>query len=117
MSDYSNIERIKRKIIYGVYCIAMLSFLFFNSPWSSQVTKRRKKAKTKAYSKRTYHKRYRRYGKQKYPHTAGKRKDRSMRRIRYTRNNQPYIILANGRARFISKKSAKTSRKRRGGRY
>ena len=55
--------------------------------------------------------------KQRYPRTAGKRKDRSHKRIRYTKNNQPYIILANGRARFISKKSARISRKRKGGRY
>jgi hypothetical protein len=51
------------------------------------------------------------------PHTAGKRKDRSHRRIRQTKNGQPYVILANGRARFISKKSAKASRSRSGGRY
>jgi len=51
------------------------------------------------------------------PHTAGKRKDRSKRRLRYTKNGQPYVILASGKARFVSSKSAKTSRKRKGGRY
>ena len=51
------------------------------------------------------------------PHTAGKRKDRSHRRIRHTKNGQPYIILESGKARFISKKSARNSRKRSGGRY
>jgi hypothetical protein len=51
------------------------------------------------------------------PHTAGKRRDTSTRRIRVTKNGQPYVILASGKARFISKKSAKASRKRKGGRY
>lgn len=58
-----------------------------------------------------------RYSKQRQPHTAGKRKDTSRRRIRFTKNNQPYIILASGKAKFISKKSARSSRKRKGGRY
>jgi hypothetical protein len=66
-----------------------------------------------------YRKKYlgKRRKKQKQPRTAGKRKDTSHRRIRYTKNNQPYIILSNGRARFISKKSAKSSRTRKGGKY
>jgi len=51
------------------------------------------------------------------PHTAGKGKDRSTKRIRHTKNGQPYIILANGRAKFIKKSSARSSRKRKGGRY
>ena len=37
------------------------------------------------------------------------------RRIRTTKKGQPYIILANGRARFIKKSSAKLARKRKGG--
>lgn len=51
------------------------------------------------------------------PRTAGKGKDRSTKRIRHTKTGQPYIILKSGKARFISKKSAKASRKRKGGRY
>jgi len=51
------------------------------------------------------------------PHTAGKGKDRSHRRIRYTSKGQPYIITGNGRAKFISMKSAHSSQKRRGGKY
>lgn len=39
----------------------------------------------------------------------------SRKKIRMTKNGQPYIILANGRARFISKKSAKLRRSRKGG--
>ena len=53
----------------------------------------------------------------KYARTAGKRKDRSTKRIRMTKNGQPYIILKSGKARFISKRSARLSRKRKGGRY
>lgn len=53
----------------------------------------------------------------KTPHTAGKGKDRSTRRIRQTKNGQPYIILKSGKARFIKKSSARASRKRKGGRY
>jgi len=70
-------------------------------------TVKRKKARAKPKRKRTY----------KYARTAGKGKDTSTRRIRQTKNGQPYVILANGRARFISKKSAAASRKRKGGRY
>jgi len=55
--------------------------------------------------------------KQKQPHTAGKRKDTSHKRIRFTKHNQPYIILASGKARFIKKSSARVSKKRKGGRY
>jgi hypothetical protein len=51
------------------------------------------------------------------PNTVGKRRDTSHRRIRYTSRGQPYIIGAHGKAKFISKKSAKTSHKRSGGRY
>ena len=74
-------------------------------------TNRRRKLKfgSKAYRKR--------YLKQRKPHTAGKRKDTSHRRIRFTKNNQPYIIMGNGRARFIKKSSVKRSRKLKGGRY
>lgn len=51
------------------------------------------------------------------PYTARGGKDTSTRRIRQTKHGQPYVILANGRARFISKASAKRSRKLKGGRY
>lgn len=53
----------------------------------------------------------------KYARTAGKRRDTSTKRIRMTKNGQPYIILKSGKARFISKASARASRKRKGGRY
>ena len=58
------------------------------------------------------------------PYTAGKRPDTSRRRIRYTKNGQPYVLKyrnINGKRRkmsvFISKASAKRSRQRKGGRY
>lgn len=83
------------------------------------VSKRRKKKnKTKKTKyKRTKSRNKRRNKRIKYARTVGKRKDKSMKRIRMTKNGQPYVIMANGRARFISKKSARLSRKRKGGRY
>jgi hypothetical protein len=75
-------------------------------------TKRRTAAK-RVRSRSYAHKKGRRYT----PHTAGKRRDTSKRRIRYTKNGQPYIILRSGKARFISMRSAKSSHKRPGGRY
>jgi len=51
------------------------------------------------------------------PYTAGARKDRSTRRIRHTKNGQPYILLKSGKAKFIKKSSARASRRRKGGRY
>jgi len=99
---------------------------------SSKTVRKRKTKKRKTVRKRVsrskrklkfgskaYRKKYLKHGKrkQKRPHTAGKRRDTSKRRIRYTKNNQPYVILSNGRARFISKRSVSSSRKRRGGRY
>jgi len=34
-----------------------------------------------------------------------------------TKNGQPYVILKSGKARFISKRSARLSRRKKGGRY
>jgi len=102
------------------------------------VTKKRKKSKAKSKKKKksskrklkfgspAYRKKYlgkrrckhrRRGRKQRHPHTAGKRKDTSRRRIRFTCHNQPYVIGRNGKARFIKKSSVKRSRKLKGGRY
>lgn len=75
--------------------------------------KRRRTVRKKAKSRKSRKKKGRRYT----PRTAGKRKDRSRKRIRYTKNGQPYVIQANGRARFIKMSSAKRSHKRKGGRY
>ena len=79
----------------------------------SRKSKKRKKRRKHSSSRKRHSKRKIR----RTPYTAGKRKDRSHRRIRYTKKGQPYIIMGNGRARFISKKGARMSRKRAGGRY
>lgn len=39
----------------------------------------------------------------------------SSKKIKHTKNGQPYIILPSGKARFISKKSEKLRKKRKGG--
>jgi len=86
----------------------------------SAVNKSRKKSKSKRKNtgKRTSKRRKTRKSvKQKKPYTAGKGKDRSTKRIRYTKNNQPYVILKSGKARFIKRSSVSRSRKRKGGRY
>lgn len=80
--------------------------------------KKRKKSSKRKYSrKKSSRSRSRRRRTRRTPRTAGKRKDRSHKRIRYTKNGQPYVIMASGKARFISKRGAKISRKRKGGRY
>lgn len=78
---------------------------------------RKLKFGSKAYRKKYLGKKRKKKIKPKYARTAGKRRDTSTRRIRMTKHGQPYVILASGKARFISKKSAKASRKRKGGRY
>ena len=81
---------------------------------------RNKSGRKLKFGSKAYRKRYlghSRRHKQKQPHTAGKRKDTSHRRIRYTKNNQPYVILPSGKARFISKKGVRMRRKRKGGSY
>lgn len=84
-------------------------------------TRRKKTTKKKTTKKKTAKKkttkRKTKKVKPKYARTAGKRKDTSTKRIRMTKNGQPYIILKSGKARFISKRSARLSRKRKGGRY
>jgi len=89
----------------------------------------KKKSRKLKFGSPAYRKKYLHHGRTKkgrakarkrHPHyarTAGKGKDTSRRRIRQTKHGQPYIILASGKARFISKASARASRKRKGGRY
>lgn len=79
--------------------------------------KRRKNKRRSSKSSRRRNSNSRSKKRTKYARTAGKRKDRSSRRIRMTKTGQPYIILANGRARFIKKSSARRSRKMKGGKY
>lgn len=89
----------------------------------AKVASKKRKKKTKKKRKKTTKKNGRRRKKtrrskgRRTPRTAGKGKDRSTKRIRYTKNGQPYVIMRSGKARFIKKSSAKRSHKRKGGRY
>jgi hypothetical protein len=94
---------------------------------SGHRTRKRKKHRDKSirgkhrklkFGSKAYRKRYLKHGKRrKTPHTAGKRRDTSRKRIRYTKKGQPYVITSHGKARFISKASASSSYKRKGGKY
>lgn len=81
------------------------------------LTKSKRKPKRKRARKRNPKNRRSKKRKKYYPRTAGKRKDRSTKRIRFTKSGQPYVLMASGKARFIKKSSAKNSRRRKGGRY
>lgn len=77
-------------------------------------SKKRKSRKSKASGRRgrIKHKTSKR-GKTKYHKTS----HRGSKAVHYTKNGQPYIILRNGRARFIKNSSAKRIKKLKGGRY
>jgi len=85
-------------------------------------TSKRKGRKLK-FGSPAYRKKYLKPGrkrKQVHRSRSGKvtrHKHRGTKAIHYTKNRQPYIILASGKARFIKKSSAKRSRKQKGGRY
>lgn len=83
---------------------------------SSPKRKRRKKSSKKRRSSRRARRSSRRRGR-RTPRTAGKGRDRSTKRIRYTKNGQPYVIMRSGKARFIKKRGARASHRRKGGRY
>jgi hypothetical protein len=74
----------------------------------SSSSKKRKKSKKRKSSSRK---------KSKNNNRRGKRKSRSTKKIHYTKKGQPYVLMSSGKARFISKRSAKSSKKRKGGRY
>lgn len=78
--------------------------------------KKRKKSSKSKYSRKKSSSRRSRKGR-RTPRTAGKGRDTSRKRIRYTKKGQPYVIMASGKARFIKKRNAKFSHKRKGGRY
>ena len=87
-----------------------------------RVSKRKRKGRKLKFGSKAYRKKYLSGRKKKkispkYARTAGKRRDTSTRRIRMTSKGQPYIILSNGRARFIKKSSARRDRKLKGGKY
>lgn len=79
-------------------------------------SKRKSRRSKSRVSKKGKHRNNRRRGR-RTPRTAGKRKDTSHKRIRYTKKGQPYIILGSGKAKFIKKKGARSAHKRAGGRY
>ncbi len=66
-------------------------------------TKKGRSRDRKFKSKQKHEQRYKRKGKYKV-YQSKKAKLRHKKGILYTKNKQPYIILANGRARFIKKK-------------
>lgn len=76
--------------------------------------KKKSKKRSKSSKKRKTSKK-RRNKRKYYPEPKGRKHSR--RKIRMTKTGQPYIILASGKAKFISKRSAKLSKKRKGGRY
>lgn len=63
-------------------------------------SKRRKKRKTTCPSRRKK--------RRNIPRTSNKK-------IKFTKNGQPYVILKSGKARFIKRSSAKLAKKRKGG--
>lgn len=81
------------------------------------VKSKKRKTKFKASHRKKYSSGRRVKRGQRQPYTAGKRKDTSHRRIRFTKRNQPYIILSSGKARFIKKSSVRNARRRKGGMY
>jgi hypothetical protein len=76
--------------------------------------KRRKTSKKRKSSKKSKRK-SKRNKRKYYPERKGRKYSR--RKIRMTKSGQPYIILASGKARFISKSSARRSKRLKGGRY
>ncbi len=85
---------------------------------SKKRSTKKRKSKLK-FGSRAYRKKYltSKRKRRSSPRTAGKGRDKSSKRIRYTKKGQPYIIMHNGRARFIKKSGARRSHKLKGGRY
>lgn len=81
------------------------------------VTRAVKRRKSKRNKTRTTRKRTSRVKRSKRKSTKRKRHHTTSKRIKHTKNGQPYIILSNGRAKFISKTGAKRRRKVKGGYY
>lgn len=82
----------------------------------AKAIRKRRKKKSKTRKKKAPTRRRKASKKRKTKRTTNRTKrSRSSKRIRKTKNGQPYIILPNGRAKFISKKSARIRKKRKGG--
>lgn len=103
--------------ILGAGGVGVGTGLLIGSSIGKKAKKRSKRTSASKSKRRKSKRKSSKRRKIKYARTAGKRKDTSHRRIRMTKTGQPYIILASGKARFISKSSARKSRKLKGGRY
>jgi hypothetical protein len=103
-------------VVAGVTAIQIVRKASKKSPKAKK--KSRKARKTKPRTRRKVSKKKKSGARrQRKPYTAGKGRDTSTRRIRFTKNNQPYVILKSGKARFIKKASVARMRKRKGGKY
>lgn len=76
-----------------------------------------KSKKTKASSKRKKATKKTKRTKKTKKRKSTKKKKVNTRKIKYTKKGQPYVLNSKGQAKFIKKKSAKLSKKRKGGRY
>jgi len=126
-SDITDFTRGNPLIAAGVALGTPLSLVGIASIGRSvgrRVATRRKKRKVTTTRKRksgkrrktTTKRRTRKVGRPKGKRRKfGLRKAVRSKKILTTKNGQPYIILANGRARFIRKSSARSARKRKGG--
>jgi len=110
-------------VVIGGVTAKVLSGRKKSSSRKKRSTSRRKNRKLKFGSK-AYRKKY--LGKGRHKHRTSPRgrlkhhthrKRPSGKAIHYTSKGQPYIILASGKARFVSKRGARASKRRKGGRY
>jgi len=115
-STVSNLLNKGNKLAIGAGAASLIAgaTVYAAKKYASNRKKSKRKAASHTHTRKGNH---RSKGQRYHPHTAGKGKDTSHKRIRYTKKGQPYIIMGNGRARFISKKGAKRSHKTKGGRY
>jgi len=97
----------------GIGGVAIGGVLGYAAGAASSKSRKSNSAKSRKRKGYVYHKSKGR----RTPRTAGKGKDRSSKRIRYTKNGQPYVIMASGKAKFIKKSGARRSHKASGGRY
>lgn len=82
-----------------------------------QIVRKRRKKSAKAKTKKRRVSKAKPKPRRKVSKKKRSPKKRSTKKILKTKKGQPYIILPNGRARFISKASAKRRRKTKGGYY
>lgn len=93
-------------LLAGVTAVQVVRKSRKKSSKAKKSTSKTRKSKSKSRSKNT---------KKKRKTTKSKRSPKN--KIKHTKTGQPYIILPSGKARFISKKSEKLRKKRKGGYY